>query len=181
MNHLLKTTFVLGILSLTALDGFAQDDPQPESSIKDLEFLIGTWDVREDNDEKTWWEEATRTVTYALDSTYIRLEAKAISSSGKKRTYQWLIHYNSKQQQFEMVSMFSNWHKIQLDILSWDQHTRTLTIVNKADYEEFPERFGQLVFAEDYRSYEWKGENKYGDVDNPSIWRYVEKGKKHHQ
>ncbi len=170
MKVVLKATLCLTLMSYSLIS--------TAQSIKDLEFLIGTWEVREDNDKKTWWEESARIGTYTLDSTYISLEAQAVSSGGKERTYQWLIHYNNKAQQFEMVSMFSNWHKIQLDILSWNPETRTLTITNKPNSEEFHERFGQLVFAEDFNSYIWKGENKYGDADNPSIWRYVEKGRK---
>ena len=56
-----------------------------DGSIDDLKFLIGTWETREDNDKKTWWEKSTRAIKYTLDSTTIELKADAISSSGKKR------------------------------------------------------------------------------------------------
>ncbi|MEP0987822.1 hypothetical protein [Ekhidna sp.] len=147
-----------------------------ENRIHDLAFLVGNWEVQEDNKENGWWEKSERTIQYALDSTYLQLDAKAISSSGKERVYRWYIHYNSKEEQFEMVSIFSNWHKIQLDILSWEAQTRTLTIQNKANSEEFHERLGQLVFNKDFSTYVWTGENKYGDPKDPSIWKYVEKG-----
>ncbi|MEQ6167090.1 hypothetical protein AAOE16_07840 [Ekhidna sp. MALMAid0563] len=148
------------------------------SSIQDLNFLIGTWEVREDNKEKSWWEESTRKICYTLDSAYIELRASANSSGGKSRTYLWLIHYNQKDQQFEMISMFSNWHKIQYDILSWDKSNRTLTIESGGDpgSNEYHERFGEIVFSEDFNTYTWKGRNKYGDENNPNIWEYVEKG-----
>ncbi|WP_436517766.1 hypothetical protein [Ekhidna sp. To15] len=150
------------------------------SGIHNLDFLIGTWEVREDNEEKTWWEESTRKGSYIMDSTYIELRASAVSSSGKKRTYIWLIHYNAKAQQFEMVSMFSNWHKIQFDILIWDKPNRTLTVKSGGDLGsyEFHERFGEIVFNENLNEYIWKGENKYGEKANPSIWRYTEIGSK---
>ncbi len=172
MIFLTRLLFVTVFISSVTFS-FAQDQ-----SIKDLEFLIGTWEVREDNDKKTWWEKATRIGTYTLDSTHIQLQAQAHSSSGKQRTYLWLIHYNDKDQQFEMVSMFSNWPKTQLDILTWNADDRTLTIVHNPQLEEFPQRFGQLVFSDDYQSYEWRGENKYGDPDEPSIWKYLEVGQK---
>ena len=172
MKYIIGLSLIIAF-TLTAAKCFAQDQ-----SIRDLDFLIGTWEVREDNDKKTWWEKCIRNVSYTLDSTYIKLEANALSSSGKQRTYLWLIHYNNQAQQFEMVSMFSNWHKIQLDILTWEADTRTLTITNNTNYAEFPERYGQLVFAEDLQSYQWRGENKYGDPNEPSIWRYLEVGKK---
>ena len=76
-----------------------------------------------------------------------------------------------------MTSMFSNWHKVQLDILIWDRENRKLTVRNKPGGEdEFHERFGEIIFDENFDSYIWKGENKYGDPNNPSIWKYIEKG-----
>ncbi|GAB4243967.1 MAG: hypothetical protein Tsb0034_21990 [Ekhidna sp.] len=152
--------------------------PDNQTSIRDLDFLLGKWEVREDNEDKSWWEESTRQVSYTLDSTYIRIEASAISSSGKERTYLWLIHFNPKDQQFEMISMFSNWHKIQFDILKWDKKKRTLTITSGGDpgSEEYHERYGVITFQADYNSYVWKGQNKYGDPENPGIWVYTETG-----
>jgi len=149
-----------------------------QKSIKDLEFLIGEWDVREDNKEKKWWEESKRTGRYVLDSTYIELKTVATSSDGKERTYRWFIHFNSKVQQFEMVSMFSNWHKIQFDILHWDFEQRKLTVRNgvEPNSNEYHERYGELIFNDNFNEYVWKGQNKYGNPDKPSIWEYVEKG-----
>ena len=152
-----------------------------ENSIQDLDFLIGTWEVREDNAEKTWWEETTRTAQYTLDSTYIELTSHAVSSTGKERTYRWFIHYNSKGRQYEMVSMFGNWHKVQFDILEWDATARKLTIRSGQDPsgpDEYHERYGELIFEADFSAYTWNGENKYGDPADPGIWTYVEKGRR---
>lgn len=172
-----QKTFKEAFLLLSLIASFTFADAQ-EISIRDLDFLIGSWEVREDNEEKTWWEKSTRTGRYTLDSTYIELKSVAVSSSGKERTYLWLIHYNAEAQQFEMVSMFSNWPKILLDILHWDPDLRKLSIRNEAKYKtgEYHERFGELLFEADFNSYTWKGVNKYGDRDRPSIWKYVEKG-----
>ena len=168
-----KITFLIFTLLLSSGNIIAQ-----EMSIQDLDFLIGEWEVREDNKEKKWWEKSTRTGRYVLDSTYIELESAAISSSGKERTYSWYIHYNSKKNQFEMLSMFSNWHEVLFDILIWDSTKRKLTIRNKVDSnsDEFHERYGEIIFDENFNEYLWVGENKYGDSNNPSIWKYVEKG-----
>ncbi len=168
-----KISFLVLTISLSAGNSIAQ-----EKKIQDLDFLIGEWKVREDNKEENWWEKSTRTARYVLDSTYIELESKALSSKGKRRTYRWYIHYNSKAQQFEMVSMFSNWHKVERDILHWDSENRKLTVQNISDSNsnEYHERFGEISFDESFNKYVWKGENKYGDPREPSIWKYVEKG-----
>ena len=149
-------------------------------NIKELDFLVGEWKVREDNKEKEWWEETIRVGRYVLDSTYIELESTAVSSDGKERTYRWYIHFNSKAKQFEMVSMFGNWHKVQFDILNWEANNRKLTIRSSADpnSSEFHERFGEIVFDKDFNEYVWTGQNKYGDRENPRIWNYVEKGQR---
>lgn len=161
---------ILTIFLALSISSYAQ------KSINDLAFLVGTWEVREDNLEKNWWEKSTRIVQFTLDSTYIQLDSEAITSSGKKRVYRWFIHYNSKEEQFEMISIFSNWHKIQFDILEWDENQRTLIIKNKPHSEEYHERFGELVFNQNLTEYIWKGVNKNGDPNDPDIWRYTEVG-----
>lgn len=169
----MKNVFLILLMLLLAGDIIAQ-----EKSVRNLDFLVGAWEVREDNVEKNWWEKATRVGKYVLDSTYIELESSAISSNGKQRTYRWYIHYNSKSNQFEMVSLFGNWHKIQFDILTWDPLQRKLTLQNGTDpgSNEYHERFGEITFDENFSQYEWRGENKNGDPTNPGIWKYVEKG-----
>jgi len=167
-----KTVLIIALFS-TTLIVFSQ-----QKSIKDLDFLIGEWEVREDNTEEKWWEKAKRTGRYVLDSTFIELESVAISSNGKERTYRWFIHFNSKSQQFEMASMYSNWDKILLDILHWDIEQRKLTIRNgkETNSHGYHERYGALIFNEDFSGYVWEGQNKYGDPEKPKIWTYVEKG-----
>ena len=145
-----------------------------EKGIKEFDFLIGTWETREDNVEEEWWETSTREIKYALKGNYIELKASSIDSNGREREYYWYINYNKKTAQFEMVSMFSNWHKTQFDILDWDSEKRKLTI--RSNPGNFPERFGEIIFSEDFNGYTWEGENKYGDPNNPSIWKYIEKG-----
>ncbi len=173
MKRLITT--LLFVLILTPVQS---QQTNKKTTIKDLDFLIGIWEVREDNIEKAWWEKSTRVGAYILRGTVIELKTTAISSSGKERTYLWLIQYNKKTEQFEMVSIYSNWHIMLFDILHWDLEQRTLTIRNnkQRSTNEYSERFGKIVFEEDYNAYTWKGKNKYGDPNKPSIWNYIEKG-----
>ena len=150
-----------------------------EKSIKDLDFLIGTWETREDIADKEWWETSTREIAYTLKGNFIEINARSIDSNGKEREYNWYINYNKKTDEFQMTSMFSNWHKVQQDILEWDPDTRTLTIRHKPGVDdEYHERLGKLVFDESLTNYTWTGENKYGDPVDPGIWRYVETGRR---
>ncbi|MEM7380222.1 MAG: hypothetical protein AAF361_03375 [Bacteroidota bacterium] len=170
LTEVLVLTFVLSLFQGI----FAQ-----EAGIKDLDFLIGTWETREDNVEEGWWETSTREIKYDLKDNYIVLNANSVDSNGRIREYRWYINYNKKAKQFEMVSMFSNWYKTQFDILDWNSEERKLTIRNRPSTEsEFHERLGEIVFDKNFDTYTWKGENKYGDRNDPSIWRYIETGKR---
>ena len=171
-NRFFKKTLLVITLFFSLLNAFSQ-----QKSIKDLDFLIGTWETREDNVEEGWWETSTREIKYTLKGNFIELKANSIDSNSRKREYFWYINYNKKTEQFEMVSMFSNWHKTQFDILVWDSKQRRLTIRNKPESEnEFHERFGEIIFNKNFDEYTWKGENKYGDRNKPSIWTYIEIG-----
>lgn len=176
----MRNKLFIAMVLIISIEFFSGKASAQESGIMDLDFLVGEWKVREDNKEKEWWEETIRVGRYVLDSTYIELESTAVSSDGKERTYRWYIHFNSKAKQFEMVSMFGNWHKVQFDILNWEANNRKLTIRSSADpnSSEFHERFGEIVFDKDFNEYVWTGQNKYGDRENPRIWNYVEKGQR---
>ncbi|MEQ8364276.1 MAG: hypothetical protein RIF39_01045 [Cyclobacteriaceae bacterium] len=110
---------------------FSRSSIAQERGIKELDFLIGTWESREENVDKGWWETSTREIKYTLKGNYIELKANSIDSNGKERAYSWYINYNKKKERFEMVSMFSNWHKTQFDILVWDSKQRKLTVRNQ--------------------------------------------------
>ncbi len=148
------------------------------TTVKDLHFLIGAWEAEEQNKEKNWLERCTRTGTYVLDSTYIQLESVAINSSNKKRTYRFLIHYDSKSKQFEMIGLFSNWPKVRTEILEWDKANRKLILKSKPASDEYSEREGVIQFNEDFTAYKWTGINKSGDRMKPNIWEYEEIGKR---
>ena len=111
-----------------------------------------------------------------MDSTYLQLESVAVNSSGKKRTYRFLIHYDSNTDQFEMVCIYSNWPKVRVETLTWDKQSRTLKIVGKPNEDEYSERTGLIQFSPDFSGYTWKGANKSGEAANPRIFEYEEKG-----
>ena len=65
-----------------------------ENRIKELDFLVGVWETREDNAENGWWETSTREINYALKDNYIEVKAKSIDSNDREREYYWYINYN---------------------------------------------------------------------------------------
>ncbi|MEM9548067.1 MAG: hypothetical protein AAGA77_18950 [Bacteroidota bacterium] len=171
----MKGLYLLVLLSVFLI----QDINAQEGKLQNLDFLIGTWETREEIADKGWWETSTREIEYTLGGNYIRLNAKSIDSNGREREYSWFINYNKNTEQFEMISMFSNWYKTQFDVLTWNEEDRTLVIQHKEGMdEEYHERYGEMTFSEDFKNYTWKGENRYGDPNDLGIWRYVETGQK---
>ena len=73
-------------------------------SIKDLDFLIGTWEVEETilpGRENEYQEKGTRTCEYYLDGSFIKCEASTVvSRNGKKRSYAYYINYDKNEDCF---------------------------------------------------------------------------------
>jgi hypothetical protein len=80
-------------------------------SIEDLSALIGTWRY-EDRSQPAlgfdYVESGKRTCSYALSRAYIRCVSEG-STGGKMRTYEFLFNYNSVDERFEMIAMFSDY------------------------------------------------------------------------
>lgn len=172
--ELFKTRIIIIVLTFSSMLITAQKESQ---DIKSLDFLIGTWEVREENKEKQYWEETIRVASYTLDGNYIKIDHKAIDSKGRKRHILWFINYNKKTERYEMISMFGNWYKTQFDILTWNKKERKLTFKNHPSCEgEYHNRVGEMVFNKNFNEYVWIGENRYKEESN--IWKYHEVGKK---
>jgi hypothetical protein len=166
----MKKLFFSALVLIASIPCFAQ-----EKSIKDLDFLIGVWEV-EEHHPNGWWEKGTRTVSYILNDKYLKMETIAVSSEGKERAYQFLINYNKVNKQFEMVSIYSNWPMKLRDILEWDNSEKKLTVIGVASVDDNSVRKGTLHFS-DNDNYIWTGRNISGDAVKRVI-DYTEKGKR---
>ncbi|MGW9684829.1 hypothetical protein [Flagellimonas sp. 2504JD1-5] len=80
-------------------------------SIKDLDFLIGTWKVVETilpGTEKAYQEIGTRTCSYYLNGSFIKCESETvIQKNGRKRYYSYIINYDKKENCFRATN-FAN-------------------------------------------------------------------------
>ncbi len=84
-------------------------------SIKDLDFLIGDWKVKETlfpGTDKSYTEKGTRTCAYYLDDSFIRCESSTVSSkTGKQRSYTYLINYDRKEECFWVTALSNDFPK----------------------------------------------------------------------
>jgi hypothetical protein len=83
-------------------------------SIKDLDFLIGTWQVKETilpNTKKAYQEVGTRTCSYYLNDSFIKCEAETSelrNGNSRKRKYVYLINYDKDGNCFWATSLASD-------------------------------------------------------------------------
>lgn len=110
-------------------------------SIKDLNFLIGKWQLTEvvhKGEPNEYIERGTREYKYILDSTYLRYESKA-TRKGKSRSYIMNINYNSGTKRFFMTDQFSDFDfrgnsEIILDSLKQELHLISPLDVNDGEF-----------------------------------------------
>lgn len=155
---------ILVCVMLTSARLAAQD-----KSIKDLDILIGTWDVEEKQVDGSFTEKGVRTCAYVMHDSYIQCETIA-TSGGKERSYRFLINYNKQTKQFEMISIFSNWPAKESDILSVNGNEITLASMST----EASDRSALIKFN-GKNSYEWSGRN-FPRSTPEKVFRYVETG-----
>ncbi|WP_411030678.1 hypothetical protein [Spongiimicrobium sp. 3-5] len=94
------------VLVLIGILGFSFANSQ---TIKDLDFLIGSWEVTETvfpGTEKEYEEKGTRNCEYYLNGSFIKCESSTVvSKSGKERKYVYLINYDEKEKWYWVTSL----------------------------------------------------------------------------
>ncbi|MEO9485858.1 MAG: hypothetical protein ABJG47_20540 [Ekhidna sp.] len=92
-------TIILCVIGTSALS----------QSIKDLDFLIGEWEVKETlypGTERTWTENGKRTCGYYLKDRFIKCESLTVDSRNQKeRAYVYFFNYDEKQECFQVTSL----------------------------------------------------------------------------
>lgn len=80
-------------------------------TIKDLDFLIGTWETTETifpGTDRTYQEAGVRTCEYYLE-TFIKCQAETtVLKNGRKRQYAYFINYNDRDNHFAATSIASD-------------------------------------------------------------------------
>lgn len=103
------------LLALSLITFLFQIKPVQSQSIKDLDFLIGAWEITETiypGRPKEYQEKGTRTCSYYLDNSFIKCESKTtVSSSGKVRTYAYYINYDKKEECFRATNFANDFPK----------------------------------------------------------------------
>lgn len=99
-------------------------------SIRDLDWLIGSWDFVDVSVTRKYRETGTRTCSYTLDEKYLVCQSIGTSQSGKERTYIFFLNYNSIDDRFEMVAMFGDYPRKNLYIVEVSENGHRLDLKN---------------------------------------------------
>lgn len=92
-------------------------------SIKDLDFLVGKWEVREivfAGTDKEYIETGSRECAYYMDGSWIKCETMG-KRHGRDRSYTFLINYHPAEEYFQFLSLSSDYPD--LGVSAWEIDT----------------------------------------------------------
>lgn len=142
----MKKSIFCAMMVIASTSLFAQ-------SIKDLDFLIGTWDVSEvvfPGTSREYVETGVRECAYYLNENYIKCETNGIRK-GRKRQYTFLFNYRKDEKKFRLLKLSSDFPG--QSIKSWEI---------KPDLK--------LIFEEDVAGEQFISDISFEDRDK-IIWR----------
>lgn len=138
-------TIAVGIMATSTLCG---------QSIKDLDFLVGTWDVSEvvyPGSDREYVETGKRVCGYYLGDSYIKCETNGIRK-GKERSYTFLFNYEKSEDRFRLIKLHSDGESY--SIKSWKINV-DLQVVFEEDITG--EQFISDISFEDRNKLIWRG------------------------
>lgn len=143
-------------------------------SIKDLDFLIGDWKVKETlfpGTDKSHTEEGTRTCAYYLNDSFIRCESSTVSSkTGKRRAYTYVINYDKKEACYWVTAFSNDFPKH--DKQQWFLDKETEQIIAIIPRSVFNNRFFRATISfKDPNRLVWDG--WYSKFRDDREWKYI--------
>ena len=167
-NKKLYISLVLASLFLLQLN------TAQSQGIKNLDFLIGTWDVSEviyPGSENEYIEAGTRTCGYDVDGTYIKCVTKAKSKYGERSLFMF-FNYHKEYNKYIVTTLFSNLSfqgKYEWYLDSAKQTIQSISPLGRNEDEFYR---GDISFSEDQLI--WKGYRTSFRKDRSWELRYVE-------
>lgn len=123
------TTKIFPILCclLTAVSANASESLQP---MEKLNWLLGSWTFEDIQVGGNYWERGTRDCQLILDEQYIRCDSIGVSNSGHKRSYYFILGYNSMDERYEMLGLTSSYPRQNLYIIEPSDDGQKLELSN---------------------------------------------------
>ena len=178
----MKPQRLLPFLAFVLLPAQA-DSADERPSIKDLDFLVGTWQIRfeiHDTHQPERGviiiEEGTQTCRYDLpmngEPRFIVCEGDVTGTddspvlAGRQRTFRESIRYNRFIEGFERIGQFSNWPSHAEERVFFHPESRELELRGRLAVQDgMRERYEDMyTFSEDYRSYQRRNVANFSDM-----------------
>ncbi len=157
MDKLLTLIFLLQVPNcLLALD--------QEPSIKDLDWLIGSWDYADQAVKSDYTDTGKRDCRYTLMQKYIVCESEGVTNTGKERNYLFYFNYNKRNERFEMVAVFNDYPGKNLYILDVSKDGYVINLKNHEWNTTGLKQLSEAEITYDGTSV-WKWEIRFGDID----------------
>ena len=143
-------------------------------SVRDLDFLIGEWDVTETilpGSENEYRETGVRSCAYYLDDSFIKCEAQTVvSTSGKKRTYAYLVNYDSRNGWFSATGIANDFplHSNHRWFLDEDRKKITFVTPRNVNDDQF---FRGTIEYDGKDTIVWQGWSSRFEGDKE--WRWI--------
>ncbi len=153
--------FILIILMQAPICLLASDQ---EPSIKDLDWLIGSWDYADQAVKSDYTDTGQRECRYTLMQQYIVCESKGVTHTGKERNYLFYINYNKRNERFEMVALFNDYSGKNLYILDVSKDGYVINLKNHEWNNTGLKQLSEAEITYDGES-EWKWQIRFGDID----------------
>jgi len=141
-----RTLAIIAFLALACCGNTHADDNNER--IRQLDWLVGKWHFEDKAISGSYSETGTRICEYTLDDAYILCTSEGENSSGKKRSYVFLVSYNRMDERFEIVGLFGDFPRKILYVLtlSPDSHHLELNSVFWTDEGLVPNNEASIVY-----------------------------------
>lgn len=124
-----RWTLQVLLLSLS-ICAMSSNAAEPEQPLGKLGWLLGNWTFEDAQVNGEYWERGTRNCALVLDEQYIRCESRGISNKGHRRSYHFILGYNSMDSRYEMLGLTSSYPRQNLYIITPSRDGHTLELSN---------------------------------------------------
>ncbi len=146
-------------------------------SIKELDFLIGTWEITFDiydthqpENGILFSEKGTQKCFYDLyqndEPRFITCKGEVVREDGRKRTFQESIRYGNFSGTYERTGIFSNWPATSKELLFYHEDERKFEIRGELDVKDHMLELYEDIyqFSEDYSRFEQRNVANFTDM-----------------
>ncbi|MEQ9593419.1 MAG: hypothetical protein RLN86_12505 [Cyclobacteriaceae bacterium] len=170
-------TLITLFFTLSTSVTFSQNAAERSTLLKELDFLIGTWDVtmewydtHKPGSERLFIETGQQTCAYDFYQDglpmFITCRGEVTSDRGRRRTIQESIRFGKFSGTYERTGLYSNWPATGKELLYFDSDNHKFVIYGELDVQDnMLERYEDIYkFDDNYSSFTRKNVANFSDM-----------------